>query len=90
MNTITYRIDNSSSLFIGDAVIAFGSPLGLSGTVTSGSALKSVFETHPSFNWELHNKRVMQAILPNNAKAIRTIQKNIESIILENQVSEEK
>jgi putative serine protease PepD len=29
-------IGNSSSLFIGDAVIAFGSPLGLSGTVTSG------------------------------------------------------
>ena len=29
-------LGNSSSLFIGDAVIAFGSPLGLSGTVTSG------------------------------------------------------
>ena len=29
-------LGNSSSLFIGDAVIALGSPLGLSGTVTSG------------------------------------------------------
>jgi len=29
-------LGNSSSLFIGDTVIAFGSPLGLSGTVTSG------------------------------------------------------
>ena len=29
-------LGNSSSLSIGDAVIAFGSPLGLSGTVTSG------------------------------------------------------
>ena len=29
-------LGNSSSLFIGDPVIAFGSPLGLSGTVTSG------------------------------------------------------
>jgi putative serine protease PepD len=29
-------LGDSSSIFIGDAVIAFGSPLGLSGTVTSG------------------------------------------------------
>jgi putative serine protease PepD len=46
-------LGNSSSLFIGDPVIAFGSPLGLSGTVTSGivSALNRPVTTG-SFNAE--------------------------------------